>query len=138
VTEKLRRLLIAAVLIASLGNFTAGTTAALPQTAKSSTEVLVPSAVRKIFARNKIKLEMGEVRDRDQEEGKERLTFRVQLPYDPQSSQTATYFNRLYPAILDALGGAPYSLIDVTDAVRVDVNLDEARSKMLVEISPLN
>ena len=68
----------------------------------------MPSAVGKIFASNKIKLAEGNVQNPDQAQGQKHFTFRIELPYDPQSSQTRAYFNRLYPAILDALGGAAY------------------------------
>jgi hypothetical protein len=133
-TRRLRRILIAAVLTASLGNLTANMTVTAGEATKHST-VLVPLNVREVFARGNIKVLPGDAKDHNHKETKERFTFTVELPYDPQSSQTVDYFRHLYPDLLDALGGASYTLIDVTDSVRINVDLDKLRNKLSVEIT---
>ena len=47
--------------------------------------------------------------------------FYVSLPYDPQSSETTSYFNKLYAAILQGTGQSDYALQDEDDHVRIEV-----------------
>jgi hypothetical protein len=108
------------------------------QTKTANGAAVAPMPVKKVFQRNKIRLGQVERADAGSTPAARRFVFHVKFPYDPQSPQTTSYFDRLYAQILDALNGAPYALIDDDDELRIKVSWDRSHGKADVEIDPMN
>jgi hypothetical protein len=85
-----------------------------------------------VFLRHKVKLTKVEVSTE-----KPSYTFHVTFPYDPQSSATASYFNKLYAEISAAVGGSPYALLDEQDRLRIEVSQRTANKALSIELVPL-
>ena len=93
--------------------------------------------VKAVLQRNKVKLSKVEISTDRKHPEQKYFVFYVSLPYDPQSSQTTSYFNKLYTGILQGTGQADYALQDEDDHVRIEVTWNKALRKMSLDFVPL-
>lgn len=89
--------------------------------------------VKKVFIQHKVKLsKIVLIKHRKYS------IFYVTFPYDPQSSQTSDYFNRLYAEVLAANDWLSYALQDEQDKIRIEVNWDKSKKVLTTNFIPLN
>lgn len=88
--------------------------------------------VKNVFLEKKVKL-IKVVMTKD----KTHSTYFVTFPFDPQSAQTADYFNQLYAEVLAANDWLSYSLQTEQDHIRIDINWDKNKETMSTNIVPL-
>ena len=88
--------------------------------------------VKEILINNKVKLTKILLLD-----NKKYPVFYVKLPYDPQSSETNSYFYQLYAEILEANAWWSYALHVEQDQIQIEINWDKAKKEMTVNIVPL-
>jgi len=74
-----------------------------------------------VLQRDNVKLLEVEISTNKKHPEQKYFVFYVSLPYDPQSSETTSYFNKLYAAILQGTGQSDYTLQDDDDHVHIEV-----------------
>jgi hypothetical protein len=82
-----------------------------------------------IFKKNAVEVSKIELRS-----NKRYAIFYVKFPYDPQSSATKKYFNKLYLNILRANGWRDFSLQDNDDQITIKVRWDKHKKEAKIEI----
>jgi hypothetical protein len=114
---------------------------AIAQQADAQTEITdLPSwvhPVKAVLQKNSVKLLKVQIIANTKHAKQQYFVFYVSLPYDPQSSQTTSYFDKLYAGILQATGQSDYALQDEDDHVRIEVAWNRALRKISVDIVPL-
>ena len=88
--------------------------------------------VKKVFTQHKVKLTKIVLTKH-----KKYPIFYVSFPYDPQSSQTADYFNQLYAEVLAANGWRNYALQDEQDKIRIEVSWNKNKKVLTTNFVPL-
>ncbi|MDH5218645.1 MAG: hypothetical protein OEX19_13170 [Gammaproteobacteria bacterium] len=89
--------------------------------------------VKEVLKTNKIKITKVKLLH-----NKKYPVFYVELPYDPQSSETTSYFYQLYAEILEANSWWSYALHSERDQVQIEINWDRTKKEMTVNIVPLH
>ena len=93
--------------------------------------------VKAVLQRNNVKLLKVEISTNKKHAEQKYFVFYVSLPYDPQSSQTTSYFNKLYAGILQGTGQSDYALQDEGDHVRIEITWNKALRRIAVDFVPL-
>jgi hypothetical protein len=93
--------------------------------------------VKTVLQKNKVKLEKVEITADKKQIGQKYFVFYVSLPYDPQSSATTAYYNKLYTGILETIGESNYALQDKNDRLRIEIGWNKAKKSLSVNFVPL-
>src|SRR5262245_19413903 len=75
-----------------------------------------------VLKRNRINLSEVEIINPDDKGGTPHYVFHVELPFDPQSGATSSFFNKLYAELFDATGRSGFALLDDADQLRIEVS----------------
>jgi hypothetical protein len=90
-----------------------------------------------VLQANNVKLKKVEIRHTADQAAHKYFVFDVSFPYDPQSSETQKYFNKLYVAVLRATNNSNYALVDEDDRLRIEVGWDKSKKTMSLNLVPL-
>ncbi|MCE5243671.1 MAG: hypothetical protein ABFD98_19610 [Syntrophobacteraceae bacterium] len=63
--------------------------------------------------------------------------FFVDLPYDPQTNASRSFYHALYLELLEANGHCDYALASERDRIRIQIKWDKARETISEDIVPL-
>lgn len=89
--------------------------------------------VKNVFEKNKIQINKIELKN-----DSKYAIFYVDFPYDPTSSETKTYFNRVFIDILDANGKWDYALNDERDKLIILIHWDKNNKNMDISYSNID
>jgi hypothetical protein len=90
-----------------------------------------------VLQRNRVRLSEVEIAKPDDRGGGSHYVFHVELPFDPQSGATSSFFNKLYAELFEATGRSGFALDDETDGLRIEISRKGPRG-LAVDFVPLH